>query len=156
MTILEKANAILAEKEAKLLPENIKSGVKIFDVEGTLIIPTNPFKRVSDTMTLDGITVYLNFGDPSVGMEYSHSVTLRADAAINRTVYLYLFDENGEILLDQNQVYNETKLEPCFSGILTTVLTGDINILRDAAYWMLGYGEATEPEIGDETTGEDV
>lgn len=35
MTILEKANAILAEKEAKLLPENIKAGVVIFGVEGT-------------------------------------------------------------------------------------------------------------------------
>ena len=35
MTILEKANAILAEKEAKLLPENIKAGIVIFGVEGT-------------------------------------------------------------------------------------------------------------------------
>lgn len=35
-TILQKANEILAEKNQKIIPENIKSGVKIFDIDGTL------------------------------------------------------------------------------------------------------------------------
>lgn len=35
MTILQKAQAILAEKEEKILPENIKAGVTIFGVTGT-------------------------------------------------------------------------------------------------------------------------
>lgn len=35
MTILQKAQAILAEKTNKVLPANIKNGVTIFDVTGT-------------------------------------------------------------------------------------------------------------------------
>lgn len=35
MTILQKAQAILAEKTAKVLPENIKAGVTMFGVTGT-------------------------------------------------------------------------------------------------------------------------
>lgn len=37
MTILEKANAVLAEKNGKLLPENIKKDVVAFGVTGTLV-----------------------------------------------------------------------------------------------------------------------
>lgn len=36
-TLLEKANQILAQKEANLLPENLKSGVTCMGVEGTVI-----------------------------------------------------------------------------------------------------------------------
>lgn len=36
-TLLEKANQILAQKEANLLPENLKSGITCMGVEGTLI-----------------------------------------------------------------------------------------------------------------------
>lgn len=35
-TLLEKANQILAQKEANLLPENLKSGITCMGVEGTL------------------------------------------------------------------------------------------------------------------------
>lgn len=36
-TILEKANQILAEKNSKILPENIKNGVTVLGVQGTLV-----------------------------------------------------------------------------------------------------------------------
>lgn len=35
-TLLEKANQILAQKEANLLPENLKSGITCMGVEGTV------------------------------------------------------------------------------------------------------------------------
>ena len=46
-TLLNKANEILTEKTNKIIPENIKEGVEIFDVTGTyegdskVIIPTD-------------------------------------------------------------------------------------------------------------------
>lgn len=41
-TLIEKANQILSEKNDKIIPENIKSGVTVFGVEGTLEAPSTP------------------------------------------------------------------------------------------------------------------
>lgn len=49
-TILEKCNLINAEKDAKILPENIKAGVQIFDVVGAL---ESGFSNIKKFDTID-------------------------------------------------------------------------------------------------------
>lgn len=67
-TILEKANQILDEKTNKIIPENIKSGVQIFDVTGTLDggIDTSDATATADDIAF-GKTAYIN-GEKIEGM----------------------------------------------------------------------------------------
>ena len=44
-TVLEKVNEILDEKKEKIIPGNIKYGVKIFDVEGKIL---SLLQRITD------------------------------------------------------------------------------------------------------------
>lgn len=64
-TILEKANEILAEKENKITPNNLKAGVSFFDVTGTLeelvgeeivIAPTIESQTITPSTGFNGIT----------------------------------------------------------------------------------------------------
>lgn len=60
-TLLEKANQILAQKEANLLPENLKSGVTCMGVEGTLQegIDTSDATATANDI-VSGKTAYVN------------------------------------------------------------------------------------------------
>ena len=62
-TIKEKVDSILLEKQQKILPTNIKSGVTIFDVEGTVIegqVTTDATATQSEI--LEGKTAYISSG----------------------------------------------------------------------------------------------
>ena len=56
MTILEKANQILADKEANLLPENLRNGTECLGVKGTLIELAGEEKAVIATTEEQEIT----------------------------------------------------------------------------------------------------
>lgn len=43
MALLEKLQQILTEKNTKITPENIKAGVKIFNIDGALNVPVKIF-----------------------------------------------------------------------------------------------------------------
>ena len=62
MTILEKANAVLAEKNGKLLPENIKKDVVAFGITGTLVSLADGSADANATATdiRAGKTAYVN------------------------------------------------------------------------------------------------
>lgn len=62
MTILEKANAVLAEKNGKLLPENIKKDVVAFGITGTLVSLVDGSADADATATdiRTGKTAYVN------------------------------------------------------------------------------------------------
>lgn len=78
-TLKQKADEILAEKEAKILPENIRYGIEIFDVMGEYGA-TSPILYVTSKEDLDNISASL--GDLAVlqytlglnELEYSSSV----------------------------------------------------------------------------------
>lgn len=64
-TILEKANEILAEKENKIIPNNLKAGVSFFNINGTLeelvgeeieIAPTTDAQIITPSNGFNGIT----------------------------------------------------------------------------------------------------
>lgn len=55
-TILEKANQILTEKNEKILPENIKAGIQVFDINGTFTADANAVA----VDILSGKTAYVN------------------------------------------------------------------------------------------------
>lgn len=55
-TILEKANQILTEKNEVILPENIKAGIQVFDINGTFTADAN---AVAEDL-LAGKTAYVN------------------------------------------------------------------------------------------------
>ena len=61
-TVLEKLNDILDEKKEKIIPENIKAGVKIFDIEGAA--PPADLDTTDATATAEdiaeGMTAYVN------------------------------------------------------------------------------------------------
>lgn len=57
MTILQKAQAILAEKTAKVLPANIKNGVTIFDVTGTYTGEAKTISQAEITLITSKVTV---------------------------------------------------------------------------------------------------
>lgn len=61
-TVLEKLNEILDEKKEKIIPENIKAGVKIFDIKGAA--PSADLDTTDATATPDdiaeGVTAYVN------------------------------------------------------------------------------------------------
>ena len=52
----EKLNIILKEKKSKINPENIKTGIKIFDVEGSF---TSDATATAENL-LEGTTAYVN------------------------------------------------------------------------------------------------
>lgn len=62
MTILEKANAVLAEKNGKLLPENIKKDIVAFGITGTLVSLADGSADANATATdiRAGKTAYVN------------------------------------------------------------------------------------------------
>ena len=55
-TLLQKSQEILNEKNTKILPGNIKSGVQVFDVEGTLVELQGETKSVTPTTSAQTIT----------------------------------------------------------------------------------------------------
>ena len=57
MTILQKAQAILAEKTTKVIPTNIKSGVTIFDVTGTYTGEAKTISQVEVNLITSKVTV---------------------------------------------------------------------------------------------------
>ena len=57
MTILQKAQAILAEKTNKVLPANIKNGVTIFDVTGTYTGEAKTISQAEITLITSKVTV---------------------------------------------------------------------------------------------------
>lgn len=57
MTILEKANDILDEKDTKIIPGNIKLGVTIFDVTGTYNGPEKTISQVEITLITNKVAV---------------------------------------------------------------------------------------------------
>lgn len=59
-TILEKANEILTEKKSKILPANIKAGIQIFDIIGTLEeLNTSDATATADDIVFEK-TAYVN------------------------------------------------------------------------------------------------
>ena len=61
-TLKEKANEILAEKSEKIKPGNIRKGVKIFDVTGTLDSSGSGSKtKVPNFMRFDSSSVFSEF-----------------------------------------------------------------------------------------------
>lgn len=57
MTILEKAQAILAEKTNKVIPGNIKNGVTMFGVTGT-VIPYEADPNLLPENIKAGVTIF--------------------------------------------------------------------------------------------------
>ena len=60
-TLVEKAQHILDEKNTKIIPENIKDGIQIFDIEGTLeegIDTSDATATVNDIV--ENTTAYVN------------------------------------------------------------------------------------------------
>ena len=55
-TLLQKSQEILNEKNTKILPGNIKSGVQVFDVEGTLVELQGETKSITPTTSAQTIT----------------------------------------------------------------------------------------------------
>ncbi len=73
-TLKEKANAILLEKEENLIPENIKSGVSIFNVNGNY--------TGNELIPEDYITFMEN------GAEDTGVFTLEREDNVNNTSYI--------------------------------------------------------------------
>lgn len=70
-TILEKANEILTEKKSKILPANIKAGIQIFDIVGTLEELNTSDATATAEDIIEGKTAYVN-GEKIEG-EMSHT-----------------------------------------------------------------------------------
>lgn len=96
-TLLEKANQILAQKEANLLPENLKSGITCMGVEGTLQegIDTSDATATADDI-LQNKTAYVN-GEKITGniIETSGYVGVAESVSVQKGgVQLYLEKTN--------------------------------------------------------------
>ena len=92
MTILEKSNAILTEKNSKILAGNIKSGVTIFDVTGTVVELNGETKTVSPTTSQQVIT-------PTSGKNAITQVTVEAvDNTIDANIIAGNIKNNVTIL----------------------------------------------------------
>ena len=96
-TLLEKANQILAQKEANLLPENLKSGITCMGVEGTLQegIDTSDATATADDI-LQNKTAYVN-GEKITGniIETSGYVGVAESVSVQKDgVQLYLEKTN--------------------------------------------------------------
>ena len=83
-TLLEKANQILAQKEANLLPENLKSGVTCMGVEGTLTELQGEEKVIEPSVEEQVIT-------PSEG---KNGITQATVSAVTSTIDANILPEN--------------------------------------------------------------
>lgn len=108
-------NAILTEKENKILPENIKSGVQIFDIEGTLVEGGGEGTEDATATTSDVLypkTFYAK-GEKQTGAivpEYSiGSYTLNTNVTGSTSYYVldFLPEQNIGIIL---KTLNDTTL----------------------------------------------
>ncbi len=84
-TLRDNLNKILQEKEQKILPENIKQGVSILGVEGSIeILDTSDATAIASDMA-SGKTAYVN-GEKITGTVDTITGTYYADSATNATI----------------------------------------------------------------------
>ena len=116
-TLKEKADEILAEKEEKIIPENIKSGVTIFDVTGTYsgggsdVLAYNSEQEMrEDTSASEGSTalVYPTYSD------------YRNRISFDTILYNIDFSASGSVDLEfVKGIINEYGEENNYSGTIT-------------------------------------
>lgn len=75
-TLKEKAQQILAEKQAKIKAQNIKENIQIFDVTGNLPIINNEDKSITENGTYTAGTGYTGLGTVSVNVPSGGDVKL--------------------------------------------------------------------------------
>ena len=116
-TILEKANQILAEKQNKILPDNIKAGVQIFDIVGTLKgLDTSDATAIASDIAY-GQTAYVN------GQKITGTIQT-CGAGVN---------ENKPVSLDTNSdTYAEILSSPMRGNVLRVQSTEGIDNLYRA------------------------
>lgn len=95
-TLKEKSEAILAEKESKIIPENIKSGVTIFDVTGTY---NNQIDLVCDAI-INGTVIDTDNYNKFIQLAYS------LDMTINPSYDLHISETDFNKLMTFGNKYN--------------------------------------------------
>ena len=90
MTELEKnLRSIKAEKDSKLIPDNIRAGVKIFDVEGTVEVMDSSDATATANNILSGKTAYIKGGKVSGTMTNVGSITVKPKPSSASSTYPY-------------------------------------------------------------------
>lgn len=90
MTELEKnLRSIKAEKDSKLIPDNIRAGVKIFDVEGTVEVMDSSDATATANNILSGKTAYIKGGKVSGTMTNVGAVTVKPKPSSASSTYPY-------------------------------------------------------------------
>lgn len=90
MTELEKnLRSIKAEKDSKLIPDNIRAGVKIFDVEGTVEVMDSSDATATANNILSGKTAYIKGGKVSGTMTNVGAITVKPKPSSASSTYPY-------------------------------------------------------------------
>lgn len=151
--LLDKANQILAEKRAKILPENIKKGVQIFDIIGTLEqggastdVPVKLFDTIesmhADTTSKenDMAIVYRrevqNMNESSVINSVTFPKTVVLPNALTSGTYGYVRGDSweSEHMLTLSPSYFYVESEYMFETIVRYSSTDGITYTRDDSY----------------------
>ena len=90
MTELEKnLRSIKAEKDSKLIPDNIRAGVKIFDVEGTVEVMDSSDATATAGNILSGKTAYIKGGKVAGTMTNVGAITVKPKPSSASSTYPY-------------------------------------------------------------------
>lgn len=117
-TLKEKSESILAEKESKIIPENIKSGVQIFGVNGTYAGDVPIYRETEDkhisnlacigkqyfgtgelegfTFTMHEMYTRINYAQPSFTMWIDNISNTTKDTTVSTNLSVIFYNSNGE------------------------------------------------------------
>ena len=119
-TLKQKSEAILAEKESKIIPENIKDGVTIFDVTGSYVDDGPIYRETEDkhisnlacigkqyfgtgelegfTFTMHEMYTRINYEQPSFTMWIDNISNTTKDTTVFTKLSVIFYNSNGERL----------------------------------------------------------
>lgn len=133
----EKLNRILSEKKEKIIPENIRAGISIFDVEGSFETLDTSDATATPSDVLDGKIAYsannTRIEGTYIPLDTSDATATETDILLGKTAYV-----NGEKLTGTYEVKGEeititpSNVEQTEEGLFSKItVTGDENLISE-------------------------